>query len=86
MAVPCSNNIAQALGKHLRIKSGGDWKYVEDVRIKNSGTWEDVKEVYIRSGGSWHLVHEGEHFLFNHTLSSNAQNEFDLASWISGQG
>ena len=86
MAVPYSNSIAEALDKHLRIKSGGDWKYVEDVRIKNSGTWEDVKEVYIRSGGSWHLVHEGEHFLFNHTLSSNAQNEFDLASWISGQG
>ena len=48
MAVPYSNSIAEALDKHLRIKSGGDWKYVEDVRIKNSGTWEDVKEVYIR--------------------------------------
>ena len=23
---------------------------------------------------------------FKHTLSSNAQNEFNLASWISGQG
>ena len=40
MSVPYSNSIAQALDKHLRIKSGGDWKYVEDVRIKNSGTWE----------------------------------------------
>ena len=86
MSVPYSNSIAQALDKHLRIKSGGDWKYVEDVRIKNGGTWADVKEVYIKSGGTWHLVHEGEHFLFNHTLSSDAQNEFDLASWISGQG
>ena len=72
MSVPYSNSIAQALDKHLRIKSGGDWKYVEDVRIKNSGTW--------------HLVHEGEHFLFNHTLGSDSQSEFDLASWISGQG
>ena len=86
MGIPYSTNIAAALGKHLRIKSGGDWKYVEDVRLKNTGTWEDVKEVYVKSGGTWNLVHEGEHFLFNHQLDTNAENEFDLASWISGQG
>ena len=86
MSIPYSNAIAEVLDKHLRIKDGGSWKYVEDVRIKHSGTWEDVKEVYIRHDGSWHLVHEGEHFLFNHTLTSNAQNEFSLASWISSQG
>ena len=86
MSIPYSNAIAEVLDKHLRIKDGGSWKYVEDVRIKHSGTWEDVKEVYIRHNGSWHLVHEGEHFLFNHTLTSNAQNEFSLASWISSQG
>ena len=86
MSIPYSNAIAEVLDKHLRIKDGGSWKYVEDVRLKHNGTWEDVKEVYIRHSGSWHLVHEGEHFLFNHTLTSNAQNEFSLASWISGQG
>ena len=86
MSIPYSNAIAEVLDKHLRIKDGGSWKYVEDVRIKHNNTWEDVKEVYIRHSGSWHLVHEGEHFLFNHTLTSNAQNEFSLASWISSQG
>ena len=86
MSIPYSTSIAQVLDKHLRIKHNGTWEYVEDVRIKNGGTWEDVKEVYIKSGGSWNLVHEGEHFLFNHSLNSNAQSEFNLANWISGQG
>ena len=86
MSIPYSNAIAQVLDKHLRIRHSNSWQYVEDVRIRHNNTWEDVKEVYIRHSGSWHLVHEGEHFLFNHTLNSNAQNEFSLASWISGQG
>ena len=83
MAIP--EDYCTALDKHLRIKSGGVWKYVEDVRLKNTGTWEDVKEVYVKSGGTWNLVHEGEHFLFNHQLDTNAENEFDLVL-ISGQG
>ena len=86
MSIPYSTSIAQVLDKHLRIRHNGTWEYVEDVRINNSGTWEDVKEVYIRHSGSWQLVHEGEHFLFNHTLNGNSQSEFSLASWISGQG
>ena len=48
MGIPYSTSIAAALGKHLRIKEGNDWKYIEDVRLKNTGTWEDVKEVYIK--------------------------------------
>ena len=86
MSIPYSNAIAEVLDKHLRIKDGGSWKYVEDVRIKNGGTWADVKEVYIKSGGTWHLVHEGEHFLFNVTLNSSNQSDWSLSSYISGQG
>ena len=47
MAVPYSNSIAEVLDKHLRIKEGGDWKYVEDVRIKNSGPWEAVSYTHL---------------------------------------
>ena len=43
MSIPYSNAIAEVLDKHLRIKDGGSWKYVEDVRIKDGGTWQDVK-------------------------------------------
>ena len=86
MAVPYSNSIAQALDGHLRIKEGGDWKYVEDVRIRESGSWRDVKEVYVRHSGSWRLVHEGEHFLFDITLGSNSNTQWSLSSYISGQG
>ena len=86
MAVPYSNSIAEALDKHLRIKSGGDWKYVEDVRVRESNNWRDVKEVYVRHSGSWRLVHEGEHFLFDITLGSNSNTQWSLSSYISGQG
>ena len=37
MSIPYSNAIADALDKHLRIKDGGSWKYVEDVRIRDGG-------------------------------------------------
>ena len=91
MAIPYNTtqtgtSIRQALERHLRIKHGGNWQYCEDVRVKHSGSWQDIKEVWVRHSGSWRLVHEGEHFLFQAELSGNAQNEFNLASWISGQG
>jgi len=86
MAVPYSETIAEILGGHVRIKDGGNWRVTEDVQIKSGGTWRDTKEVYVKSGGSWRLVHEGEHFLFTHTVSSNEQSEFNLANYIVGQG
>ena len=86
MAIPYSNTYAQVLDKHLRIRHSNSWKYVEDVQVKHSGSWRDVKEVWIKHSGTWRLVHEGEHFLFNHQLNSNSQSEFNLANWISGQG
>ena len=91
MAIPYNTtqtgtSIRQALERHLRVKHGGSWQYVEDVQVKHSGAWRDTKEVWIKHAGSWRLVHEGEHFLFQAELNGNAQNEFSLASWISGQG
>ena len=86
MAVPYSNSIAQALDGHLRIKESNDWKYVEDVQVKDGGSWRDVKEVWVRHSGSWRLVHEGEHFLFNVTISGNSNTQWSLSSYISGQG
>ena len=91
MAVPYNTtqsgtSIRDALDAHLRIKHNGSWQYAEDVNVKHNGAWRDVKEVWVKHAGSWRLVHEGEHFLFQATLSSNAQNEFNLANWISGQG
>ena len=91
MAIPYNTtqsgtSIRDALERHLRIKHNGVWEYAEDVNVKHSGAWRDVKEVWVKHAGSWRLVHDGEHFLFQATLSSNAQNEFNLANWISGQG
>ena len=86
MAVPYSDSIAEALDGHLRIKQGGSWQYVEDVNVKDGGSWRDVKEVYVRHSGSWRLVHEGEHFLFNVTLTGNSNTQWNLSTYITGQG
>ena len=91
MAIPYNTtvtgtSIRDALDRHLRIKHGGTWQHCEDVQIKHSGAWRDTKEVWVKSGGTWRLVHEGEHFLFQAELSGNAQNEFNLGTWISNQG
>ena len=89
MAIPynetnAGTSIRDALG-HSSIKVSGNWQHIENINIKHSGSWQDTKEVYVKSGGSWRKVHEGEHFLFQATLSG-AQNEFNLGTWISGQG
>ena len=86
MAVPYSDSIAQILDGHLRIRQGGSWQYVEDVNVRHSGSWRDVKEVWIRHSGSWGLVHEGEHFLFNVTINGNSNTQWNLSTYITGQG
>ena len=86
MGIPYSTTYAQALDKHLRVKQGGTWQYVEDVNVKHSGSWRDVKEVWIKQSGTWRLIHEGEHFLFNASINSNSTSEWSLASHISGLG
>ena len=79
MAVPYNDARAAVLDKHSRVRHSNSWQYIEDVRVKDGGSWRDVKEVWIRHSGSWRLVHEGEHFLFNHTLNGNSQSQFVLS-------
>ena len=86
MAVPYSDSIALALGGHHQIKHNGAWRYTEDVQVKHSGAWRDTKEVYVKSGGVWRLVHEGEHFLFNATISSDSNTQWNLSTYITGLG
>ena len=91
MAIPynqtnAGTSIRDALG-HSSIKVSGNWQHIENINIKHSGSWQDTKEVYVKSGGSWRKVHEGEHFLFNVSLSGNDNsNDWSLANYISNQG
>ena len=87
MAIPYTTAEADELGTHVHRKDGNTWRYVEDV-YKHVGAdgWKDVKEVWYKSGGTWRLVHEGEHFLFKTTLSTNAENQWSLSTYITGQG
>ena len=86
MSVPYSQAISQYLDNHTYVKKDGSWETVEDVRIKDGGTWRDVKTVYIKDGGSWRTVHEGDHFLFNYTDSSNSQSQLSLSTILSNAG
>ena len=86
MAIPYTNAEADELGTHVHRKEGNTWRYIEDVHVKSGGTWRDTKEVWYKSGGTWRLVHEGEHFLFKTTLSTNAENQWQLSTYITGQG
>lgn len=87
MAIPYTTAEADELGTHVHRKDGNTWRYVEDV-YKHVGAdgWKDVKEVWYKSGGTWRLVHEGEHFLFKTTLSTNSESQWSLSSYITGQG
>ena len=90
MAIPynttnAGTSIRDALG-HSSIGTGfNQWQHLEEIHVKHSNAWQKTKEVYVKSGGSWRLVHEGEHFLFQATLTG-AESEFNLGTWISGQG
>ena len=87
MAIPYNTtntgtSIRDALG-HSSIGTGfNQWQHLEEIHVKHSNAWQKTKEVYVKSGGSWRLVHEGEHFLFQATLTG-AENEFNLGTWIS---
>ena len=87
MAIPYTEAEADELGTHVSRRHMFAWRYVEDV-YKHVGAdgWKDVKEVWYKSGGTWRLVHEGEHFLFKTTLSTNAENQWSLSTYITGQG
>ena len=91
MAIPYNTtnqgtSVRNALG-HSSVRDGHTWRHVEDIHIKDGTNWRETKEVYVRSGGSWRLVHEGEHFLFNVSLSGNDNSsDWSLSNYISNQG
>jgi len=86
MAVPYNSTIASYLDGHTYVKKDGSWQIAEDIQVKHSGAWRDTKAVYVKTSGTWRIVHDGEHFLFNYTQTGNDASEFNLASYISGQG
>ena len=91
MAIPYDTtnagvSVRDALG-HSSVKDGNTWRHVEKIHVKDGSTWRETDEVYVKSGGSWRLVHEGEHFLFNVSLSGNdSSSDWSLSSYISNQG
>ena len=91
MAIPYDKtnagvSVRDALG-HSSIKDGNTWRHLEKIHIKDGGTWRETKEVYVKQSGTWRKVHEGEHFLFNVSLSGNdSSSDWSLSNYISNQG
>ncbi len=86
MSVPYSQQISQYLNNHSYIKSGGTWHTADEIHIKHAGSWRKTKEIWVKESGTWRTVHEGDHFLFNYTDSSNSQSQLSLSSILSNAG
>ena len=86
MGVPYSQQISEYLNNHSYIKSGGTWYTADEIHIKHAGSWRKTKEIWVKESGTWRSVHEGDHFLFNYTDSSNSTGELTLSSILSSAG
>jgi len=89
MALPYDAGIANYLSPtlHSRIKSGGTWRWVDQLSVKSGGSWRTVKQAYVKSGGSWRKFHDAENvFTFYVTLSGTRTSTFNLSNWLNNSG
>ena len=71
MGLPYDAGIANYLSPnyHSRIKSGGTWRWVDQLSVKSGGSWRTVKQAYVKSGGSWRKWHDAEN-VFTFSVNS----------------
>ena len=89
MALPYDSSIANYLSPtyHSRIKSGGTWRWVDQLSVKSGNSWRTVKQAYVKSGGNWRKYHDTENvFTFYVTLGGTRTSTFNLSNWLSNSG
>ena len=89
MALPYDSGIANYLSPkyHSRIKSGGTWRWVDQLSVKHSGSWRTVKQAWVKSGGSWRKWHDTENvFTFYVQLAGTRTSTFNLSNWLTTSG
>ena len=89
MGLPYDAAIANYLSPtyHSRIKSGGTWRWVDQLSVKSGGSWRTVKQAYVKSGGSWRKFHDAENvFTFSVTLTGTRTSTFNLGTWLTTSG
>ena len=89
MGLPYDSGVANYLSPtlHSRIKSGGTWRWVDQLSVKSGGSWRTVKQAYVKSGGSWRKFHDAENvFTFSVELSGTRTSTFNLGTWLSNSG
>ena len=89
MGLPYDSGVANYLSPtlHSRIKSGGTWRWVDQLSVKSGGSWRTVKQAYVKSGGSWRKFHDAENvFTFSVTLTGTRTSTFNLGTWLTTSG
>ena len=89
MALPYDSNVANYLSPtlHSRAKSGGTWRWADQLSVRHSGSWRTVKQAYVKSGGSWRKFHDAENvFTFSVNVSGTRTSTFNLGSWLTSSG
>ena len=89
MGLPYDSGIANYLSPtyHSRIKSGGTWRWVDQLSVKSGNSWRTVKQAYVKSGGNWRKYHDTENvFTFYVTLGGTRTSTFNLSNWLSNSG
>ena len=89
MGLPYDSGIANYLSAklHSRTKSGGTWRWVDQLSVRHSGSWRTVKQAYVKSGGSWRKYHAAENvFTFYVELSGTRTSTFNLGTWLTTSG
>ena len=89
MGLPYDSGVANYLSPtlHSRIKSGGTWRWVDQLSVKSGGSWRTVKQAYVKSGGTWRKFHDAENvFTFSVELSGTRTSTFNLGTWLSNSG
>ncbi len=89
MALPYDSNVANYLSAalHPRVKSGGTWRWADQLHVRHSGSWRTVKQAYVKSGGTWRRFHDTENvFTFSVNVSGTRTSTFNLGSWLTSSG
>tara|TARA_B100000029_G_scaffold5786_1_gene6331 strand:+ start:5480 stop:6571 length:1092 start_codon:yes stop_codon:yes gene_type:complete len=101
MSIPFSESVAEYLlvennsgsgrGIAARPKSGGSWRWSDNLSAKSGGSWRTIKQAYIRTSGAWETWFEMEKvftFYLELPLNNNTRDGSGNlpANWVHGYG
>lgn len=55
-----SQNSGSGAGIATRVKSGGSWRWSDQLYAKTGGSWQRVRQAYVKTGGTWQTWHHAD--------------------------